>query len=325
MVEVIVEYDYTAKEPDELSIKKGDVIKDVVKKQGGWWEGSLKDKRGMFPDNFVKPLDKDSVIMRSKKDVSRIRQCRVVFSYNQDHEDELNLNVGDIINIIGEEEEGWWKGTLNGKEGVFPSNFVEELVVQPPRPKPSSREDITSIAGDADSKAPKLPVKPTKQLCEVKYHYKAQNEDELSLKEGDIITLISKDSADPGWWRGELSGKTGMFPDNFVTLIPNTDDKVDRNNIRDEKKSSKIVTETGAIKPSSIASQRRSVELKGEKVNSDPNATANKTPPLPGKKPLLPIKKSPSSSGSGIFSEIKKKIVDVVDGGHREQGGASQD
>ena len=22
-------------------------------------------------------------------------------------------------------EEGWWEGTLNGKHGVFPSNFVE--------------------------------------------------------------------------------------------------------------------------------------------------------------------------------------------------------
>ena len=24
-------------------------------------------------------------------------------------------------------EEGWWSGTLNGKSGLFPSNFVKEL------------------------------------------------------------------------------------------------------------------------------------------------------------------------------------------------------
>lgn len=127
-VEVLVEHDYIAKESDELTIKKGDIIKDVVKKQDGWWIGVLNDKKGLFPDNFVKVLTPDSqVVMRSKTDVSRIRQCRVIYSYSQDHEDELNLNVGDIITIIGEEEEGWWKGTLNGKEGVFPSNFVEEI------------------------------------------------------------------------------------------------------------------------------------------------------------------------------------------------------
>lgn len=27
--------------------------------------------------------------------------------------------------IILQEEEGWWEGVLNGKTGVFPSNFVE--------------------------------------------------------------------------------------------------------------------------------------------------------------------------------------------------------
>lgn len=24
-------------------------------------------------------------------------------------------------------EDGWWSGTVNGKSGLFPSNFVEEL------------------------------------------------------------------------------------------------------------------------------------------------------------------------------------------------------
>lgn len=64
-----------------------------------------------------------------------------------------------------------------------------------------------------------------KQLCEVKYAYKAQNEDELTIKKGDIITLISKDLQDPGWWKGELNGVIGVFPDNFVALIHPNEDK----------------------------------------------------------------------------------------------------
>ncbi|CAG9818225.1 unnamed protein product, partial [Phaedon cochleariae] len=310
-VEVIVEYDYTATEPDELTIKKGDIIKNVIKKQEGWWEGTLKDKKGLFPDNFVRMLDKDSsIVLRNKKDVSRIRQCRVVFSYNQNHEDELNLNVGDIIDILGEEEEGWWRGTLGEKKGVFPSNFVEEILWQP---HPPSRDDFVNVAGEIDSKAPKLPAKPVKILCEAKFPYKAQNEDELSFKEGDTITLLNKDSQDAGWWQGELNGKIGVFPDNFVVLI--TSDGKNRN--KEENKSSRIVTETGAIKPSSIASQRKSLDLKSNKLEKpapEPAvATTKTTPPIPGKKPTS-IKKSPSSTGSALFSEIKKKLVDVVDG-----------
>lgn len=53
-MEAIVEYSYVAHEPDELTLKKGDIIKDVKVTAGGWWEGTLRDKRGMFPDNFVK-------------------------------------------------------------------------------------------------------------------------------------------------------------------------------------------------------------------------------------------------------------------------------
>lgn len=51
--EVLVQFDYIAQEIDELSIKKGDIIKDVVPKEDGWYEGILNGKRGVFPDNFV--------------------------------------------------------------------------------------------------------------------------------------------------------------------------------------------------------------------------------------------------------------------------------
>lgn len=40
------------------------------------------------------------------------------------NDDELELEVNDVIEILDEVEEGWWMGLLNGKKGVFPSNFV---------------------------------------------------------------------------------------------------------------------------------------------------------------------------------------------------------
>ena len=54
MVDVEVEFDYEAELGDELSIKVGELIKDVKRMDGGWWEGSLNGRRGVFPDNFVK-------------------------------------------------------------------------------------------------------------------------------------------------------------------------------------------------------------------------------------------------------------------------------
>ena len=50
-----------------------------------------------------------------------------MYSYAGQHEDELAFNVGDIITLISKEEEAWWKGELDGNQGVFPSNYVEEI------------------------------------------------------------------------------------------------------------------------------------------------------------------------------------------------------
>jgi hypothetical protein len=47
-----------------------------------------------------------------------------LFSYSPEQEDELRLDVGDDIEFITEVEEGWWRGKLKGRVGIFPSNFV---------------------------------------------------------------------------------------------------------------------------------------------------------------------------------------------------------
>ena len=54
LVDVEVEFDYDAELSDELTIRTGDIVKDVKRMSGGWWEGTLDGKRGLFPDNFVK-------------------------------------------------------------------------------------------------------------------------------------------------------------------------------------------------------------------------------------------------------------------------------
>ena len=64
-------------------------------------------------------------------------------------------------------------------------------------------------------------VEPGKSLWVVIYDYQPQGEDELELKTGDVIEVLSKDykiSGDEGWWTGKstCNGKVGVFPCNFV-------------------------------------------------------------------------------------------------------------
>ena len=51
------------------------------------------------------------------------------------------------------------------------------------------------------------------------FPYASQHPDELELNEGDMVVILSKECEDKGWWKGQLNGKIGVFPDNFVELI----------------------------------------------------------------------------------------------------------
>ena len=47
------------------------------------------------------------------------------------------------------------------------------------------------------------------------FAYTAQHSDELSFKKDDIITILERGS-DPDWWKGELDGRSGLFPANYI-------------------------------------------------------------------------------------------------------------
>ncbi|XP_042913371.1 mitogen-activated protein kinase kinase kinase 9 isoform X2 [Parasteatoda tepidariorum] len=52
------------------------------------------------------------------------------------------------------------------------------------------------------------------------YDYEAAGDDELSLRRGEEVEVLSKDSkisGDEGWWTGKIGDKVGIFPSNFVT------------------------------------------------------------------------------------------------------------
>jgi Serine/threonine protein kinase len=61
------------------------------------------------------------------------------------------------------------------------------------------------------------------EYATVIYYYMAKEDDELSLKVGDVIEVVSKDKAesgDDGWWFGRKPGETEckVFPANYVIL-----------------------------------------------------------------------------------------------------------
>lgn len=50
-----------------------------------------------------------------------------MYDYRQQRGDELNIDDGDVIYVIKENLDGWFEGSLNGKVGKFPGNYVEPM------------------------------------------------------------------------------------------------------------------------------------------------------------------------------------------------------
>lgn len=57
-------FDYDQENDDELTLRVDDIVTDVDKQEGGWWEGTLNGSRGVFPDNFVEVIPRSAPPVR---------------------------------------------------------------------------------------------------------------------------------------------------------------------------------------------------------------------------------------------------------------------
>ena len=71
--------------------------------------------------------DTSEVVQRDNASARRKFRVKVAFSYYPETGDELKLEVDDIIDVVGQPENGWWEGVVNCHKGVFPSNYVSAL------------------------------------------------------------------------------------------------------------------------------------------------------------------------------------------------------
>ncbi|XP_078613066.1 rho guanine nucleotide exchange factor 7-like isoform X18 [Branchiostoma floridae x Branchiostoma japonicum] len=56
-------------------------------------------------------------------------------------------------------------------------------------------------------------------IVKARYAFQGTDEDELSFKKGDIITITQV--VEGGWWEGVLNGRVGWFPSNYVKEVKN--------------------------------------------------------------------------------------------------------
>ncbi|KNC86926.1 hypothetical protein SARC_00928 [Sphaeroforma arctica JP610] len=160
---------------------------------------------------------------------------RAMHPYVGTNHDELTFQPGDVFSVSQKDSEGWWEGTLNGKTGWFPQAYVEPAGNGPSTP--TAQETAPAAAADkatsnpfgAQEEVTPRPQKP--MIAKVLEDYKAEDEGQLSLKKGALVSVTFQD--DSGWWEGTISVKgkgkqSGWFPASYTMLMGKGNDRASK-------------------------------------------------------------------------------------------------
>ncbi|XP_032542066.1 SH3 domain-containing protein 19 isoform X5 [Chiroxiphia lanceolata] len=206
----LARFEYIGDQKDELSFSEGEtiILKEYVNEE--WAKGELRGTSGIFPLNFVEVIEDlpgtgTEAALKNKVEVSSslpqnnrcsVQRCEALHDFTAETKDDLSFKKGDYIQILEQVDLEWYRGRLNGKEGIFPAVFVQTC---------SARIELSQSGGGKKGKARAL------------YDFHGENEDELSFKAGDMITEL--ESVDEDWMSGEIQGRSGIFPKNFVQIL----------------------------------------------------------------------------------------------------------
>lgn len=252
---VIAKYDYQSQGPQELSIKKCERLL-LIDDSRHWWKVSNSENlTGFVPSNYVKK-EKQSFLDSIRRGIRANTKSRKTSLCNINQSPSTSpliakTSVNDLLNLSSSGQEQSIGSIIepynSNNNKVNYSDKSTNLIIQKPSQshgdilarelgpdfgscvsrnmdQNNSDNSSTRILNDADKLSEFNTSSQT--IATVKYNYKSQQRDELSLTKGSEIQVLEK--SDDGWWKGNLNGEIGWFPSNYV--VEQTQNTIDSYN-----------------------------------------------------------------------------------------------
>ncbi|XP_073697974.1 sorbin and SH3 domain-containing protein 2 isoform X3 [Garra rufa] len=212
-------YDFKAQSAKELSFKKGDAVNIIRQIDSNWYEGEHRGRIGIFPISYVEkvasPERRQPVRPPPPAQVREMGEAIARYNFNADTNVELSLRKAKRVILLRKVDQNWYEGKIPGsnKQGIFPVSYVDVIKGSPSK-SPSHQGDTHT--NRAHKKMMQDSQHSSGDPFQAVYNYVPRNEDELELKDGDVIDVVEK--CDDGWFVG-TSRRTrlfGTFPGNYV-------------------------------------------------------------------------------------------------------------
>ncbi|XP_039670796.1 SH3 domain-containing protein 19 isoform X2 [Perca fluviatilis] len=207
----IASSNYNGSNTGELSFQKNEVLLLLEEIDNNTFECQVGEARGRVHKSrmmVINPLSSVSHMSKAQGaspagGASSELKVQAIHDFNPAGPGELALRAGDVVTMVEQLDSEWYTGTCRGSTGFFPISYVKVLS-NSPKPVP-------------ERKARPPPATASGPRCVARFDFEAENSDELSFSEGDVIQLKALVGQD--WARGQLGASTGIFPLNFVDVI----------------------------------------------------------------------------------------------------------
>ncbi|XP_039263194.1 growth factor receptor-bound protein 2-like isoform X1 [Styela clava] len=247
-MECIAKFDFQATACDELSFRKNDVLKVLnTEDDRNWCKAEVDGRSGFIPKNYIdikpnywyhgrisrleaenilgqKPLPDGAFLIRESESSPGDFSLSVKYGDGVQHFKVLRDGAGKYFlwvvkfNSLNDLIDYHRTQTISRTQKILLKDVPLESKGHPSDqgPKPG---DLSRPGAENHNMLQNFSVTAI-------YDFTPQEHGELPFKRHEVITVI--DWSDEHWWRGKLQGRTGIFPNNYVSVKQDVVDRLRR-------------------------------------------------------------------------------------------------